>query len=571
MESDKSKKDFLFKLAKACLQRLNIQFTNAFLEDAISKAYGLTFESEYKDEFDRNKITVADKEDAGNLAIVLLQALNKYHIKNEVGDIADLQKEDTVLLVLTCPDRNCNLHSLLEVRKINADERPLSKLIDTCVVLKTGEYSGEPGYFINKNKERLRQAFTFTLAIVLAITFGMSVYKGFINYGLLWWMPPLSLTSLGCFVCYQLYKLEKTDAYGNAFLKKICTSRNNNYNCKDVISSPGSRLFGVIRHTDIGIVYFSGMLALIVTALLSSRFEHYLGLLFWMAILPLPYTLFSVYYQLRVIKKRCVLCLTIQMILWLQFACMMMWTPQVSRDQVYPETAIQAILLMSGCILLYFLFTENEKIKKQANALALENFKFKNTDLFFEEAMATQVTFIRNDFPSTFSLGDPSAKEKVSVILSLFCAPCGEKFKDLLKLADWFEDRIDIQIIIKPEVNAASLIKTLMQHIDKGDYNKSIHLLNHWYAFFQKEKEQGNDSPAAVIRKWNAYYPPSAVTKEIEAQYAFQRHFYENYQIPFTPLMQYNGKLLPGMYHDPELLISRIEQHLERAQNYEYA
>jgi uncharacterized membrane protein len=568
-ESDNRKKDFLLNLAKACLQKLKVNFTASFLKEAIDKAYDLTFETEYTDEQDRNKITVADKEDPSNLAIVLLEALKRYHVKHEVSDVTT---GHTTLLVLSSCDASYDYRHLLAVQQAGADNNTQnSQTIENSVVLKTTAFTGEPGYILNRNKERLRSVFTFLIIALFAVTFGMAIYKGFKNDPLQLWVPSFSFLLAGCFVCYHLYKLEKTNTYASKLLKKMCAGEKNDFDCKEVISSAASKLLGIISHTDIGIVYFSSMLAIVVIGLLGNVYDRYLSFLFWAAALPLPYTLFSVYYQLRVIKKICVMCMMVQAILWAQFACLLVLSPQINISELHPEIIIQAGLILGALSVLYFLFIENRRTTAGERAAALQVFKFKNSNLFFEEALLGQPKIIQDDFPVTFSLGDPSANEKISCVLSLFCAPCSDKLNDLLRLADWFEERIDIQIIIKPDVPAAALIKELMMHIDKGEPKKVTRLLAHWYSFFEKEKKQGNTSASAIIARWNVYYPSTVAPEHIEAQYAYHRHFYENYPMPFTPLIQYNGKLLPATYHDLELLSNRIEQRIEQEQNYEYA
>jgi uncharacterized membrane protein len=568
-ESDNQKKEFLLNTAKACLQKLKVNFTASFLKEAIDKAYTLTFETEYTDEHDRSKITVADKEDPSNLAIVMLEALKRYHVKHEVSDAP---AGHTTLFVLSSCDKSYDYRHLLTVQQAGLDDNMKgTRTIENSIILKTTEFTGEPGYILNRNKERLRFVFTFLIITLLAVAFGMAIYKGLKNDPLLLWVPSLFLLLAGCFVCYHLYKLEKTNTYASKLLKKMCAREKNDFDCKEVVSSAASKLLGIISHTDIGIVYFSSMLAIVVMGLLDNVYDQYLSFLFWAAALPLPYTLFSVYYQLRVIKKICVMCMMVQAILLAQFACLLALSPQINISELHPEISIHAGLMLSVLSVIYFLFIENRRTTALEKVAAREVFKFKNSNLFFEEVMLGQQKIIQDDFPVTFSLGDPSANEKISCVLSLFCAPCGDKLNHLLRLADWFEERIDIQIIIKPDAPAAALIKELMMHIDKGESKKVTRLLTHWYSFFEKKKKQGDMSASAIITRWNAYYPSVVAPEHIEAQYAYHRHFYENYPMPFTPLMQYNGRLLPGTYHDPELLSNRIDQGIEQEQNYEYA
>ncbi len=570
-ESDQYKQAFLFNLATECLQKLRVNYTTPFLKEAIRKAYNLTFETEYTDEQDQNKITVGDKEDPSNLAIVLLEALKRYHIKNEVTDMYIEQQGEIALLVLSSPDKKYNYQDLLTVKDVGVNNNMHStKAIENLVILKTNEYTGEPGYVLNQKRETIYKTAIFLLSVLLLLAFGMAIYSGVKNYLIMQWVPSLSILLAGCFVCYHLYKLEKTNIYASKLLKKMCSGKKD-FDCKEVISSPASKLFGMISHTDIGILYFSGMLSLYITTLLNNTFGNYLSFFFWATILPLPYTLFSLYYQLVVLKKICVLCLTIQSILWMQFACFIIQRSSINITNVSPEIIIHAGLAFGALCLLYFLFIENKKNDVYEKAAAFENFKFKNSTLFFEDSMQRQIKFIQDDFPVMIFLGNSAAKEKLSVILSLFCEPCSDKLNDLLRLADWFEDKIDIQITIKIDAPAAALIKELMIHIENGEQKKSILLLQHWYAFFKKEKEQGNYNPTAIIAKWNEYYPQKEWTEEIESRYKAHLNFYKNYPIPYTPLVQYNGKLLPGIYHDFELLSNRIEQGIGQEQNYEYA
>lgn len=572
IESDNLKQEFLFNLGKQCLQKLKVKFTEDFLKEAIRKAYVLAFEREYTDQFDQSKITVADKEDPGNLAIVLLEALKRYHIKNEIGSVYNKPTGVVALLILSSPYNRYDYQHLLTVENefSNANE-PITKTIENLVVLKTNKYTGEPGYILNRNKEKLNKGFKLTIALLLSMAFGMIVYKGNVNYSWSVWLPPFIFLFAGCSVCYHLFKLEKSNIYVSKLLKKVCNSGKNDFDCKRVISSSGAKLFGIISQTDIGVIYFSSMLFFLAMNLLNNTLGDGLSFLFWSSVFPLPYVIFSIYYQFRVLKKICILCMMIQLILCLQFTWYLFLNQQMNVSAVSLEVVVQAGLVIGIITMLYYLFIENKRITILERAAALENWKFKNSASFFEEAMAGQIEFINDDFPVMFSIGDSAAQVKIQVILSLFCSPCGDRLKDLLKLADWFEDKIDMQFIIKPDKSAASLIKELMLYFERGETQRGLDILTHWYTFFQKEKELGTYNPAAIIAKWNDYYPTTTVSAQIEAQYAFHLHFYENYPIPFTPLLQYNGKLLPGIYQDMELLSNRIEHQLEHEQNLEYA
>jgi uncharacterized membrane protein len=569
-ETDHLKKKFLFELVKSSLQKLNVSFTASFLKRAIDNAYDLTFETEFREEHHPNKITVADREDPGNLAIVLLEVLKRYHIKHEVTDAHNLQEGNVALFISSGNKVNNNYQQLITIQTIKNDVR-FPETLENIVILKTSEFTGEPSFRLNRNKELLNKTFVFLFITLATITFLTAIYKAYLRYSVLMWAPALFLLLAGCFMCYHLFLLEKSNTYASKFLKKVCGVSQTDFDCKEVISSPASRLFGLVSHTDIGILYFSSMLTLMVIALSGNMYEHYQGFLFWASVLPVPYTLFSIYYQLGVVKRICVMCMMVQVILWMQLVYYLIVRSQINIAAVEFEIVLQAGVIVGMIAALYFIYLENIKFKSLARSMESALVKLRSNNLFFEAEMAGQIKFIQDDFPVIFYLGQPSATEKLSVILSFFCMPCGDKLNELLKLADWFEDQIYIQIILKPDAQAAPLIKQLLVLVEEGETKQAVHRLRHWYSFFQMQKERNPYDLKAILNRWNEEYPIPAETEEIKTQYDLYAEFYERYPVPFTPLMQYNDQLLPASYQDPELLSERISRMIEQEQDYEHA
>jgi len=564
--TDKEKQVFLYGLAKLCLQRLNVRFTDTFLKDVIVQAYQSTLETSYTDTEKENKVSVADRDDASNLAIVLLDALRKYHIKNEVCTEPVIEKNTLTLLILSRKDEKQDYRQLLKVMDDGSGQTKhdfKKEEVENYVTLKTSKFTGEPDYILNRNREGIKKASVIAVSILLSFTLGLSIYHGFANYKFILWAPLLVLLVSGGIVCYHLFKLEKTNTYASSLLKKICTNEKNNFGCKQVISSAGSKLFGIISQTDIGIVYFSSMFSFALAGLLSNNYNDHLSLLFWGSALPLPYTVFSVYYQLRVIKKICILCMITQALLWIQFLYFILILPEINITAIHPEYLIRFTLLLTTFSILYFLFIQNKKINEHINLLSSENLKFKNTEAMFDDAMAGQQKFIDPVFPTTLALGNPSAKIKLNAILSLSCAPCANKLKDLLKLDDWFENAICINILLKTDAHSATVLKNMIAHTQNGRTEQAKSLLSGWYDFFIKSKEKGVKNLADIAAAWERENPSATWTESVEAVYALHEQCYKTHPVPFTPLVEYNDQLLASPYDDTELLSNRIEQHLE--------
>jgi uncharacterized membrane protein len=99
----------------------------------------------------------------------------------------------------------------------------------------------------------------------------------------------------------------------NAFLQKVC-QLNGRTNCQNILSSSAAKLTDWLSWAEIGLFYFVGGLLVWGVGLLTGD-AAYLQTLYLLTVLALPYTLWLVYYQARVAREWCVLCLTAQALL----------------------------------------------------------------------------------------------------------------------------------------------------------------------------------------------------------------------------------------------------------------
>ena len=79
-----------------------------------------------------------------------------------------------------------------------------------------------------------------------------------------------------------------------------------------MLNAPVATLGGILPWTDVGLLYFSGGLLLSLLAGFQPVLWPLVGLL---ALLALPYTVFSLYYQGAVARQWCTLCLGVQAVL----------------------------------------------------------------------------------------------------------------------------------------------------------------------------------------------------------------------------------------------------------------
>jgi uncharacterized membrane protein len=101
----------------------------------------------------------------------------------------------------------------------------------------------------------------------------------------------------------------------NSFLRSVCEI-NSKTNCGNILNTEAAKIFGWLTWSEIGLFYFVGCF---LALLFSSNLLETLLILKWLNVLALPYTVWSVYYQAFVAKEWCVLCLMVQILLWVEF------------------------------------------------------------------------------------------------------------------------------------------------------------------------------------------------------------------------------------------------------------
>jgi len=167
------------------------------------------------------------------------------------------------------------------------------------------EQAGEKDFETNLKKEKLLQwrmpLLVSALVFLLILAFSSAGIFS-LTYVILTLLKLAGMLVTGMLLWYEIDK-------NNPFLQKVC-SGSKATNCNAILQSKEAKLFGIISWSEIGFFYFAGGLVFVI-----STQEKSPELLAWLNLAALPYTLFSVYYQWRIAKQWCPLCLAVQALL----------------------------------------------------------------------------------------------------------------------------------------------------------------------------------------------------------------------------------------------------------------
>ncbi|MBS1747061.1 MAG: hypothetical protein JST21_12895 [Bacteroidetes bacterium] len=276
-------------------------------------------------------------------------SLNSWHVDNKVIKINPIQiinlpcpfiaftKENGGTFVVIKDIKNDNIFYLSSENqtKVKRVEEFLQQFNDVVLLAQSNKQSGEKDFKIVFRKQKLKQLQNFALIIIGIFILSACVINNYlvneeksvsIIFTLLIFLK-LFGTLVACLLLW--YEIDKI----NPTLQRFC-SYGGKTNCNAILNSEASKIFGVSR-SELGFFYFAGgFLFLILTGYQISA--NNLSFIRLFNLLALPYIFYSVFYQWFIAKQWCPLCLTIQVVLFLEFIVFTMTPFKFKFESLFP-------------------------------------------------------------------------------------------------------------------------------------------------------------------------------------------------------------------------------------------
>ncbi len=292
-----------------------------------------------------------------------------------------------------------------------------------------------------------------------------------------WQIALLTLFKTAGLVTSVLLLVQSMDS-NNPLVQKLCQSGSKT-NCKTILSSKAAQVFEGLTWSEVGFFYFTGTWLVL---LFGGHSIFLLQVLAILNIVSLPYTIYSIYYQARVAKQWCVLCCTVQALLWLEFIPSITYLNGHSLfyGSGAGDLSTLFICLLSPVILwlllkpLFLKVQQLQPLKQQ-----LRKFKY-NTELF-NNMLKEQPKYTSPDDSWSIVLGNVEANNCITMVTNPYCPPCSKTHKLLDEL---LSERGDIQArIVFTANNTDEDIKTpVSRHLmalndlpDKKIVRKALH------------------------------------------------------------------------------------------------
>lgn len=427
----------------------------------------------------------------------------------------------------------------LEVKDVWSILEPIALLAEA------GENAGEHNYSEIHKKEMRSRLFQWLRLILLPLS-GLLLLGWFFAYdtasgpafGLYFF---LYLLGAGIGTLLLLYEIDQH----SPLVKQVCSGGSGKINCNAVLGSKGASILG-LSWSLVGFTYFFG--GLIVLAVADIVNTAYLPLLSGMSLMVLPYIAYSLFYQWRVVRQWCRLCLTVQAVFAIQAFLVLYkgWHRSLAGLETFPVREMLSIVMIYALILVVgdALISSGKKAKEgKKNKQSLIRLK-SNPEIFSSLLLNQRKAPIPPDKLGLI-LGDPAAKNTLIKVCNPYCGPCAKAHPDITALLTRNKD-LKVQIIFTASNDKNDRkgppVRHLLAIAHQGDEKQVKEALDEWYL----AKEKNYDVFAAR-------YPLNGELAEQGNHVERMREWCSTAQIKHTPTYFLNGYELPQIYRISDL------------------
>lgn len=546
-----TERENLIGVAWAYLRNLRPHLTLTTLRDALEQHPDYPSLLSLGDTLDRYHIeNAALRIDAEQLA--LLQVPYIAHLRTNGGTFVLI--ESTTAEAFTY--RNEKRKRITESR-----EDFLEKWSGVVFIAEPTEASGEKNYAAKRQKEQLENLrWPLIIAGFLLVT-AVGMYQSpDLATGVL-----LGLKAIGVILTALLLSVQ----YGkpNDFTDSLCRL-NNRTDCNHILTSPAAKIASWLGWSEVGFFYFMG--GWISLTLNPSPFEEGLLLPLWgrtlagLGGLALPYTFWSIWYQWRVAKQWCPLCIAVQVVIWAECLSSPLtpkggtylfsgWNDLINRKEIY-SVILAPFGGLGAVILLWLIIKPLLQKSQEAERWRGELRRFKNNPAIFNALLAKQKQMppVPADLQPII-LGNPAAEHTITMVTNPYCGPCGkghDELEELLSLSSNVKAHIFFTTCYDIDDKVGKVAKHLLALQAIGGEVSAA--LQGWY-----------NQPIRNYEKWAANFPVSN-TEIYQTSADGHCTWTSAANVPGTPTFYVNGLYWGRWYKLKEIgmLLESLEKDL---------
>ena len=396
-----------------------------------------------------------------------------------------------------------------------------------AIVIDGDSEASEPNYIAHLHEERIGILKKALFAITFFVLLFLGISKNYHYYDLCTFLF-VTLDILGILPCVLL--MERQIRSESRFGDKVC-SLFHQKDCNSILSSEKATIYGV-SWSEIGLSFF---VANIITLIFVPFSVNELSVI---AMLAVSYTIWSVYYQWRVIKQWCVLCLFVQVVIILM-ACSGLFVV-LNNGLIFNCLYAMSFgsLWFVLVVVLNLFITYKETIKNYSESI--QRYKaLKSNPKVFQVLLTSGKKNETTLKDSTITFGNKNAQMRVTVLTNPHCNPCAKTHVKIDNLIEKNKDKICVQYIFSSfneELKESNrFLIAVWQELGE---QQALEIFSQWY-------REGKYHAREFMDRWNGIDIHSvSVENEIRRHEEWRRRTGYN----ATPTILVNEHELPEEY-----------------------
>ncbi|WP_438425947.1 vitamin K epoxide reductase family protein [Aquimarina macrocephali] len=393
-------------------------------------------------------------------------------------------------------------------------------LIDTDAIV---EMSNED---LARQKLKRTKHFGALSLLAILITISIKSYHGVFNLFLL---TKLAGTLISLLIVYtEVSIIHKS---------KFCKS-NDHISCEGVLNSGASKIFPWLSMSDLGLLYFLGSFIAVCIASMTSNFKSVAFLISILSFFAFPYIFFSIYYQYRIVKKWCVLCLAIQGVFFIETILSSYFLFNNNFESsingfLIPGISFSLIIIiwsyLKSPVYKYFLFKESmykyARLKNNPEVFSLLQEKENLLNTAFNE---NHIIFE----------GAKDIDKRAALVINPYCHLCAKEFQKILEINKTSEG-INFSLIFS-DTDSNEISQFLIELYYKMTKSEFLSVLSKWF----EHKNLNTLKEKYAIE----------ISEKSRATYAQHKKWCTQNNILQTPLTIFNNRKLSDHYAIEDLI-----------------
>jgi uncharacterized membrane protein len=302
------------------------------------------------------------------------------------------------------------------------------------------------------------------------------------------------------------------------------------FDCHSVFHSKAAKLFNTIKMSDVGMVWFIALTLAWCVGMISGAITSVLHVLSPLCLASLVYVPFSIIYQWRVVKKWCMLCLTVQGVLTI--TALLLW-PYINEFDTATLKAVAVvvgsfILSIAGWLVIHpFLLSvyQQKVLNRDLKSFTLD------VDLF-RETWQKQSKIFSGSFDKEVKRPFAEAPGQLILVTNPLCESCAEAHKKIKTLSGRLGEKISVQY-----------------RFSVAAHDGSAEVIQHLFSLPQDQWEEALDQwfETRHYKTWARNYP-ATISAEAKELVAAHQAWCFNMDIRHTPSLFLNGRQMPLPY-----------------------